>query len=85
MAIEFIQKKRLDSLFSILNRLPAAELPGLAQDYEKLEAGMIQMLPHICDDDPFKKQLRNMIVDVADRTDMIYRFIRNAGHGDSAC
>lgn len=83
-AVRIIEKQRLDSLFSILYRLPAAEMLGLAKDYEDLETRLTALLPHVCDDDPWKDQIKKMIVDIADRTDMLYRFLRNAGHSDFA-
>lgn len=84
MAIEILEKQKLDAQFSILNSLSEAEMYRLARAYQGLETSMKQMLRETSDDDPWWKVLKNQIVDVADRYEMIYRFLRRANHGDSA-
>lgn len=84
MAIEILEKQKLDAQFSILNSLSEAEMYRLARAYQNLETGMRQMLRDTCEDDPWFKELKNQIVDVADRHEMIYRFLQRAGHGDFA-
>jgi hypothetical protein len=84
MAVEILEKQKLDSQFSILNSLSASEMHRLAKAYERLETGMKAMLRDTCEDDPWFRVLKNQIVDVADRTEMIYRFLQRTDHGDSA-
>lgn len=89
MAIEILEKQKLDSQFSILNSLSPADMQRLANEYTKLKRSLTSRLALIdgtVDPDllQWKKVLLNQIVDIADRTDMIYRFLRNAGHGDFA-
>lgn len=83
MAIEILEKQKLDAQFSILHSLSEAEMYRLARAYQSLETCMTQLLRDTCDDDPWHRVLKNQIVDVADRTEMLYRFLRRANHGDS--
>jgi hypothetical protein len=84
MEPHMLEKQKLDSQFSILNSLSSTELHRLAQEYLDLKRLTMKYLPEVPDDDPYKRALKNMIVDIADRVDMIYRFLRHAGHSDSA-
>lgn len=89
MAIEILEKKKLDAQFSILNSLSPADMRRLASDYTKLKRSLtarIAVIEGTVDPDllQWKKVLLNQIIDIADRTDMIYRLLRRAGHGDFA-